>query len=525
MKRRAFLKRTGQLAGVTAGLSARALAGSTGGEVESSSPHEQIVSSKTIELSSEKQVFVDWWFVEAGYGLPFTLAEQKERSSRPVFMPHGVRLSVIPPIVQPEPIIVPDTPADGILVGAYSTLMMDGAKYRLWYQTFQSLERAADMAVGYAESEDAVHWTKPNLGLVEVNGSKQNNIVYRREEGIDGPTVFKDPSAPAEERYKMIYCGQRLAPDPTGLLPGGWVYGATSPDGLHWTRLPEPLVKHESDTQCVAVYDEELRRYVAYLRGWEPLTVHGSKRVVKRTESEDFRRFPNPQLVLAPGPDDPPDMDIYTNAYQRWPGAARAHLLRPAFYHRASDTVDVHLAVSRDGIRWSRPSRDPLIAVGLEGSGFEGQVYAGVGIVPLGRGVWAFPIWRSYLTHNMVDRTYFRKPREGSLWLATLREDGFMALEAETQGECWTQVVSFRGSRLLVNSWARTGGRLRIELTTPDGQPIPGFALEDCDGIQGDALWAPVRWKGESDVSTLAGKPLRIRTWLARCRLHTFRFA
>jgi hypothetical protein len=27
----------------------------------------------------------------------------------------------------------------------------------------------------YAVSEDGLHWEKPNLGLVEYNGSKENN--------------------------------------------------------------------------------------------------------------------------------------------------------------------------------------------------------------------------------------------------------------------------------------------------------------------------------------------------------------
>ena len=43
----------------------------------------------------------------------------------------------------------------------------------------------------YAESKDGIHWTKPDLGLFEFDGSKKNNIVW------DGPgahnfTPFKD---------------------------------------------------------------------------------------------------------------------------------------------------------------------------------------------------------------------------------------------------------------------------------------------------------------------------------------------
>jgi hypothetical protein len=469
-----------------------------------------------IDFGSRKQVFVDWWFVEAGYGLAFTPREQKERKYQPRFMPRGVKLRTITPLIQPTPILVPDTPADGILVGAYATLMKDGGKYRLWYEGWRNLDDPNDIC--YAESDDGHEWRKPALGLVEFAGSKRNNIVYQRGHGA---TIFKDPSAPAAECYKLLHVG----PAPKGQRPQDWVFGAVSPDGLRWTRLEQPIMKQVSDTQSVALYDAELGKYVAYVRGWDPQAPsgYGARRVVRRTESSDFRNFPPPTIVLRTGPADGPDTDIYTNAYQRWPGAARAHIMLPAFYHRATDVVDVHLAVSRDGLRWDRPSTEPLIGVGTQGSGLEGSVYAAVGTVPLASGQWAFPIWRSALTHNMVYREYFKHEREGALWLATLREDGFMALEAETEGECWTQQATFQGSRLTVNSWSHLGGRLRVELFA-DGKVVPGFALDDCDGVEGDALWKPVSWKGRTDVSALAGKTMRVRFHLTRCRLHAFRF-
>ncbi|GIT29989.1 MAG: hypothetical protein Ct9H300mP1_20350 [Planctomycetaceae bacterium] len=38
----------------------------------------------------------------------------------------------------------------------------------------------------YAESHDGIRWTKPDLGFVEFNGSKKNNIIW---DGV-GPTKF-----------------------------------------------------------------------------------------------------------------------------------------------------------------------------------------------------------------------------------------------------------------------------------------------------------------------------------------------
>jgi len=68
--------------------------------------------------------------------------------------------------------------------------------------------------VCYAESDDGVNWRFPSQGLIERKGTKDNNIVYGlpqiAETGLHGATVFRDVSAPAEERYKMVYVGNLI---------------------------------------------------------------------------------------------------------------------------------------------------------------------------------------------------------------------------------------------------------------------------------------------------------------------------
>jgi hypothetical protein len=513
IKRRDFLK---QIAISCGGMAGAAVQGfgqpvSSDGLLAGDTP--EVFKTIPIQLGSEKQVFVDWWFTEPGYGLHSRPEDKKQYDSRPYFSPYGVRLSVIAPTLSAEPIIVPDIPSDGDIIAA-ECLLRDGGKFRLWYSTLS--QPAEESRYCYAESEDGKRWVKPNLGLIEFKGSKQNNIV-----DTIGGSILKDTIAPPEERYKVIY--ELSAPH--GQLPAYWTYVAVSPDGFRWKRIPEPILKYTSDNDNVLVYDEERKKYVAYVRGWEPqLEIgFGSRRVVRRTESVDFRSFPYPETVLSAGPDDPPDLNFYTSAYQRWPGAPCAHIMLPAFYHRNADIVDVHLAVSRDGVRWFRPSKEPLIPVGPDGSGYEGMVFASIGIVPLTTGVWGFIIGGSRFTHNSYHYEHFKKPR-GAIWLATIREDGLMALEADSEGECWTNVVTFKGTQMRVNSWAREGGRLPVELATAEGKPIPGFALADCDGAEGDALWLPVRWRGSSDLSSVVGRQIRIRFHLIRCRLHAFRF-
>ncbi len=197
----------------------------------------------------------------------------------------------------------------------------------------------------------------------------------------------------------------------------------------------------------------------------------------------------------------------------------------PAIYHRVTDNVDLRLAVSHDGVRWHFPDREALLPVGEPGSGYEGTVYAGSGTIQIGKDMWAFPVTRYHRTHNMAFRPSAEHPRQGGISLAMLRQDGFVTLEAEAEGECWTQPATFDGARLLINCWGLAGSRVSIEITDADGTPFPGYSLAECDGLGEDHLGSPMTWKGSTDVSSLRGKLVRVRFALTRVRLHAFQFA
>ena len=143
------------------------------------------------------------------------------------------------------------------------TVFEDEGRFRLYYTGHYGGTNPEDEydprrhVLAYAESDDGVTWTKPSVGSVEFEGSKDNNIVFD-----DIGTVFKDPSAPADERYKLIYQYKKEG--------GDRVLGAVSPDGLRWTRLEQPLLTgYVSDTQIVAKFDEEQGKYIGYFRGWD----------------------------------------------------------------------------------------------------------------------------------------------------------------------------------------------------------------------------------------------------------------
>jgi hypothetical protein len=56
------------------------------------------------------------------------------------------------------------------------------------------------------------------------------------------------------------------------------------------------------------------------------------------------------------------------------------------------------------------------------------------------------------------------------------------------------------------------------------GSPVPGYGKADCTVFKGDAIRHVVVWGDKSDVSKLAGKPLRLRFHLQSAKLYSFVF-
>jgi len=93
-----------------------------------------------------------------------------------------------------------------------------------------------------------------------------------------------------------------------------------------------------------------------------------------------------------------------------------------------------------------------------------------------------------------------------------------------TGGECITKPVVFTGQQLHVNYSTSAAGGLYVELQDLAGQPLPGFTQQDCLEHYGDSTEQVIRWKSGTDVSTLAGKPIRIRFILKDADLYSYQF-
>ena len=91
-------------------------------------------------------------------------------------------------------------------------------------------------------------------------------------------------------------------------------------------------------------------------------------------------------------------------------------------------------------------------------------------------------------------------------------------------GTLTTPPLIFKGDQLALNLDTSAGGILRCEIQSADGEPIDGYTLTDSDEHNGNSVSMPVRFQGKSDVSGLAGVPIRLHFRMYDCKLYAFQF-
>ena len=107
----------------------------------------------------------------------------------------------------------------------------------------------------------------------------------------------------------------------------------------------------------------------------------------------------------------------------------------------------------------------------------------------------------------------------------TLRTDGFVSVNAGfSGGEFTTRPLIFEGGELELNYSTSAIGSVRVEIQDAEGRPLPGFALDDFPEKFGDEIEGVMKWNGGRDVSSLAGKPVRLRFALMDADLFAFKF-
>lgn len=488
-----------------------------------------------IVIDSEKQLFIDEKFI----------AESD-----------GVTLTMNPPQQMPEPVLEVDRPWEGV-IGAYNTVLKEGDRFRLWYDVLLP-EGSSEIfrGIAYAESDDGVHWTKLNQNLIEFQGSKENNLVAPRlpdapRGEMEGATVFRDtnPACPPEERYKLWTKMQRIPPEDIESGKTGGLVAMYSEDGIYWKVYDKRVDTRHCDTQNVPFWDERLQKYVGYVRSRTQKAGYQG-RSVGRVESDDFHGWSETEIVFEASPEDfrapvpaachdriGSYVDVYTNACMKYPFAQDAYFMLPSFlYHwdceelpnerqiNFPDTCDVRLLTSRDGINWQHAGhRKPFLRLGRWGSLSSRMIYAAPGVVRVGDDLWHYYKGSNFDHSSQVDPG--SETKGSGLFRAVSRLDGFVSVDTPYDGgTLTTPPLVFKGDRLVLNVDTGAGGILRTEIQSADGEPVEGYTLADSEEHNGNSVAMPVRFQGQSDVSRLAGVPIRLHFQMYDCKLYAFQF-
>lgn len=430
-----------------------------------------------------------------------------------------------------------DQPWEGN-VSLHATVLQDGGRYLLYYRGWQvdlptevgQKQEVVGVVTCVAESLDGIHWRRPSLGLHEFNGSRDNNIILVADDSRVTtnfmPFIDRRPGVPWEERFKAIG-GQRHQ----------GAYRLVSADGIHWRKLPlPPLFKgYALDSPNVVFWFEAEQQYVMYLRTWskggtpDQPELEGI-RTISRATSADFVHWTEP-VPMSFG--DTPLEHLYTNNTQPYFRAPQQLVALPARFlperrvlpdeelaarqvhpSQHEGVSDVVLMSSRGGTTFDRTFMTAFLRPGRDRGNWSARNnYPARGVVRTGPDEMSI----------YVDSNYAQP--DNHLRRHSLRLDGFSSLHADyASGQATTHPITFAGSRLVLNYATSAAGEVRVALLDADGSPLPGFAAEDCDPVIGDEIDRTVSWKGDADVSSLVGRPVRLRLHLQDADLYSIQF-
>jgi hypothetical protein len=468
----------------------------------------------------------------------------------------GVRFVPNPP--RWAELVIPD----GVR-GHLSVVEDEAGLIRLYYQ-------GPGDSLAVMVSKDGIHWVKPDLGRGEYKGER--NIVLQEAVGLG--TVFLDPNAPPEERWKYF----------SGIRRQG-MYVFFSPDGWSFQRNEVAALPFSAGSQSAIYYDDQRGLYAAHHRSDYAMTPGGeTQRRFLLSETEDLMgpwpftpvtaermaeaarhwRFDKrlkpwyldngplappglslelPTVMSSDEGMDPVGTDIYVTKALKYPWAPDAYLAFPsAYFHyrddgpptrrvlgerargRGSGVVEVQLAVSRDGRNWKRYPRPAYAPIGGDGSNRIHMLFLAHGLVRRGNEIWQYV--GGHGGNGIGYHSAWTQKGPWPLWRLVQRLDGFVAAEGEyTGGTLVTRPLTFQGNRLLLNVDTGAVGYVQVGFLDETGMPVAGYSVDDCVYINGDFLETEVEWLGKGfDLSQLAGKPVQLVFRLRGARLYAMQF-
>ena len=462
------------------------------------------LGTEVLELGNTRQLFVDDYLIDKLDSAELVLAEPKDE---------GVAFHF-------------EEPWEGKYSG-YATFMKVGpADYRVYYRGSPRLLAAngLEQRTCVATSKDGIHWERPHLGLHEVLGTKNNNVILTDYCHNFAPFLDKEGTSQSE-RFKAVAGDNKV----------GGLVAFSSEDGIHWKAMyggKQVLENQYLDSLNVVFWSEAEGCYVLYGRTWK--SGWSGKRWIARSTSEDFEHWTSFEEVhiLHQGENVPLE-HYYTNGTRPYFRAPHIYISLPGqITFGGVLSAEQIKTLQIDDPRWPNSRSGGGLMSSRGGNTFQRTFMEEFIRPPIGPENW---ISRCNYPASGILQT---GPAEMSIYVDThwgqptralrrysLRLDGFVSLRAPfAGGQMLTKPFTFDGNKLSINYATSSRGHIRLQFETPEGQPIEGFALENCQEIIGNEIDRFVVFKNSNDLTALRGKPVRLRMAMKDADLYSFQF-
>ena len=401
----------------------------------------------------------------------------------------------------------------------YGSAVRVGDEFRMWYigrvgcnPTWVGGYQGYDGRLCYAVSRDGIHWTKPNLGLVEYRGSTANNLVdFPQDIDLMWAPIIHDPDDPdPDRRFKIAYTHRT---GPSGNRRGGLCV-AYSPDGLHWTLSPNNPVG------SVAFEQSGLIKWNGcyYVNG-HSVGHPGPGRKMETYASYDFEHWTEGSalsLTRSPrieGPDLEDRQNIWEEIHMGTAVHSRGNVILGVYgqWHgypysdRRYVTIDLGLAISHDALHFHEPIPGFRFVPAFEERdtrlGAAPALQQGQGMENVGdKTLYWYSVWRG----------------DGQVRLAQWERDrlGYVrpyAPASRAQLITCPFTVESEGSPVHLNvSGLGEFAAARVEAVDLQFRPLPGFSGDNAATLRESGLRVPVRW-ADHDSLPVTGTPLRLK--------------
>lgn len=416
-------------------------------------------------------------------------------------------------------------------------------------------------------------------GPVDMDKMFMGHIAQGRNEKIDfvWPEDFEDSldalgfKPELRAYYPMVYHGQG---EYLFLSDKALVYMGSGMDLMHSSESIRHQIERRDDLTVFWYYRPNSPGYPPH--NWPCDNHQGPLRNLAVMWSNDGIHF-HKRSCIGPDEFDPPGMQFYIMGLigeipqihkgrtmlrrSSSPGVSvrdgQMYVAELRCYDGAQQTQYPELIWSRDLLHWHRFTRHraPLVKLGTEEGAYNwGMYFQDASYYPFkdkdGNDAWWLSNSANSARHHHIAVTtrhptvqsaqsdypqYSESPffvdwptlfRRSQQFLRTPCfthiKPGRLAYTApvDGQGEFTTWPIQFDGRGLVLNAEAERGGNLRIEVLDAAGQIVPGYGIEDCDPLIGDAVEHRPTW-GPATLADLSGRQLKFRVVLHRARLYT----